>query len=380
MRVGIVTGEYPPMQGGVGAFSQILARGIARRGHDVQLFSERRARSVDPPLSGSTATWGPTSPLAIRRWAKGRRLELVNLQFQTAAYAMSPWIHFLPRVPGSIPLVTTFHDLRVPWLFPKAGRLRQRFVDGLARASAGVICTNHEDCSRLAASVALRAMIPIGSNILTPGPSAFDPALWRRRAGVDSDEFLIVWFGLINHSKGLESLLRSVAALRDDGVKTRLALVGGGAGHSDRSNAALGARIDELVAGLGLEDGLHRTGFLPDAEVAAWLRAGDLVALPFLDGASFRRGSLMAAIHHGCAVLTTSPQVDVPEFVHGKNLWLAPAGDDDALRSALAHLAAAPDTRARLRAGARRLAHRFDWDAIVDSTIAFFGRVLERQC
>lgn len=379
MRVGIVTGEFPPMQGGVGAFSQILARRIAQRGHDVQVFSDRRARSVDPPLSGSTVSWGPASLLAIRRWARNCRLDLVNLQFQTAAYSMSPWIHFLPRALGSIPLVTTFHDLRVPWLFPKAGRLRQRVVSGLARASAGVICTNHEDCSRLAQSVALRAMIPIGSNILAPCPPDFSALAWRRRVDVTPDEFLVVWFGLLNHSKGLESLLRSVAALRDGGVRARLVLLGGGAGDSDRSNVAFSERLDALVADLGLEERLHRTGFLPDAEVAAWLQASDLVALPFLDGASFRRGSLMAAIHYGCAILTTAPQVQVPEFEHGKNMWLVPAGDDRALGDALAQLAAAPETRARLRAGARSLAHCFDWDSIADATLAFFERALERQ-
>jgi hypothetical protein len=29
MKIGLITGEYPPMQGGVGAFTQELARAMA---------------------------------------------------------------------------------------------------------------------------------------------------------------------------------------------------------------------------------------------------------------------------------------------------------------------------------------------------------------
>ena len=48
--------------------------------------------------------------------------------------------------------------------------------------------------------------------------------------------------------------------------------------------------------------------YLPDNEVAACFGAVDLVVLPFTDGASYRRSSLIAAIHCRRAILTTEPQ------------------------------------------------------------------------
>ncbi len=380
MRIGIVSGEYPPMKGGVGACSQILAQHLHSRGHELFLFSDARARSEEFLLACTSGGWGPQALLALRRWARQQRLDLVNLQFQTAAFGMSPWIHYLPQFLGRIPLVTTFHDLAVPWLFPKAGTLRERIVLQLARSSSAVICTNHEDYSRLDSLLRCTRMIPIGSNILAQRPPDFDVGPWRQRAGVADNEILLAWFGLVNHSKGLDTLLQSLAELRDSGLTLRLVLIGGEAGDSDRSNIAfleaLGAQVDRL----GLEAALHHTGYLAASEVAAWLWASDLTVLPFRDGASFRRGSLMAAIRHGCATITTTTRVPVPEFVHGQNLWLVPPADAQALGTALRTLAASRESRDKLRLGASQLAARFDWDAIAADYVACFETVLvERQ-
>jgi hypothetical protein len=43
MRIGIVTGEYPPMQGGISTQTRVLAEKLAGRGHDVFVFSSAGA-------------------------------------------------------------------------------------------------------------------------------------------------------------------------------------------------------------------------------------------------------------------------------------------------------------------------------------------------
>ncbi|MCY3906664.1 MAG: glycosyltransferase family 4 protein [Anaerolineaceae bacterium] len=379
MRIGIVSGEFPPMTGGVGAFSQILARRMQGAGHTIEIFSDRRARSDDLSLTGAADSWRAPALAAIRRWSGCRRLDVVNLQFQTAAFGMSPWVHLLPQALHPTPVVTTFHDLRAPWLFPKAGRLRQASVTWLARHSAAAIFTNQEDYDRLRGKAQPCELIPIGSNILARRPADFSAMDWRRREGVNDGETLLSWFGLANHSKGLGSLLRTVARLRDSGRPLRLVIVGGGAGDSDPGNITFGKRLDDLVSRLCLDEVLLRTGFLSSEEVAAWLWSCDLAVLPFVDGASFRRGSLMAAIHHGCAILTTQPEVEIPDFVHGQNMWLVPAGDDPALERALAMLADSPVLRDTLRCGAMRLAATFDWGVIAGATLGLFRNVVEQR-
>jgi glycosyltransferase involved in cell wall biosynthesis len=376
MRIGIIIGEYPPMQGGVGAYSHILAHELARQEQTVFLFSSSGAQDDSLPLANSVKRWSLSSLLAARKWARENRLDVVSLQFQTAAYAMSPWVHFLPEALWPTPVVTTFHDLRFPYLFPKAGRLRDWIVMWLARASAGVIVTNHEDQQRLSPRPNC-SLIPIGSNILSKLASNYNRAEWRTRAGAGEGDFLIAYFGLFNHSKGIENLLNALAKLRRDGIPARLVMMGG-AGSSDPTNADFVHHMTTLIHELGLQAYVHQTGFIDEESVGAYLTASDVVALPFLDGASYRRGSLMAAIHYQRPIVTTQPQCAIPRFKDGENMLLVPVDDVSALAAALRRLYGAPELRAKLSAGAQLLAGDFEWPEIARETISFFQQVVGR--
>ncbi len=376
MRIGIITGEYPPMHGGVGAYTEILARHLIVEGQDVRLFSTRSAESADIPLTSPLRHWGPGCLNAVRQWAARESLDMVNLQFQTSAFKMSPWVHFLPEALGPTPLVTTFHDLNAPYLFPKAGGLRAWIVKRLAQRSAGVIVTNQEDATRLA-HLPHCVRIPIGSNILALLPEDFDPLRWRKAHGLAREAFVLAHFGLLNASKGLDTLLESMVMLRDSGVPVQLIIVGGSTGSTDPTNAAYKREIAAFIQQHGLTDHVYSTGFLEDAAVAAYLRGSDAVVLPFRDGASFRRGSLMAAIHYGAVIVTTQPHVNIPEFVHDGNMLFVPADDPAALRDSLRQIHDSPPEH--LRQGALQLDRHFTWDQITADYLACFRDVLENR-
>ena len=124
-----------------------------------------------------------------------------------------------------------------------------------------------------------------------------------------------------------------------------------------------GARPDTWMP-FYVGDYLRDTGHLSPADVSAWLLACDAVALPYRDGASLRRGSLMAALAHGCAVITTEPQSAFPGLRDGESARLVPAESAPALVLAVTGLLEAPELRARLGQGAAALAAQFAWPAI----------------
>ena len=378
MRIGVVTGEYPPMQGGIGAYSSILAKELTQQGNNVYVLSGTGAGTDNEAIVTDTVqSWGASSLRAIRNWSVEQRLDIINLQFQTAAFGMSPWIHFLPEVVGKIPLVTTFHDLRYPYLFPKAGRLRDWIVRRLAGRSNGVIVTNQEDQQRLA-QLSNVTLIPIGSNILKVLPPDFDAHEWRQQAGAKDDDFVLTYFGLYNRSKGLDILLQATANLRQSNIPLRLIMIGG-AGTSDPTNTVYAEEIKRTIEQLGLQDHVFQTGFVDEGAVGAYLSASDAIVLPFLDGASYRRGSLMAAIHYQKPIVTTTPQVTVPAFKDGKNMVMVKPGDVGALADAIRRLCESPENRTRLQAGAAKLAELFDWPQIAQDTIEYFRWVIEES-
>ncbi len=375
MRIGFITGEYPPMQGGVGAYTRILAGNIAAQGHEVHILSRVGTINDDPAiqLAPLIKQWTLASLPAIRTWAQG--LDVINVQYQTAAFDMSPLVHFLPHLIRR-PVVTTFHDLRHPYLFPKAGALRDYIVMHLARASSGAITTNYEDALKLAA-LPNSALIPIGSNILEPLGDDFDQRVWREKAGAGEGDFLLTYFGLINRSKGLEPLLESLSKLRANGVPARLIMIGN-AGTSDPTNAAYMTEIDALIERLELSPYIHRTGYIDDdTMIGAYLSASDAVVLPFADGASFRRGSLMAAIRYACPIVTTEPRIHIPTFQDHENMIFVPPDDSHSLTHALHRLYESPDLRERLKQGAKVLALDFDWAEIARDTVEFYEQVVK---
>lgn len=364
------------MQGGVGAYSQVLARALVVQGQEVCVFSNVEARAYDDGIAVKNAVnrWTPFSLQAVNAWARAEGLDVISLQFQTACYGMSPWIHFLPDYIKRIPVVTTFHDLRFPYLFPKAGALRDWIVLHLARTSDGTIVTNQEDFDRVRGLPNVR-LIPIGSNITTPLPIDFDPQPWCERAGVQPGDFLVAHFGFMKQGKGIETLLESIAKVRTKGIPARLLMIGGRASDSEPTDVAYTSSVDKLIDSLGLTPHVHWTGYLDEQAVSAYLKAADVVTLPFADGASYRRGSLMAAVHHGCAIVTTTPQFPTPAFVDGENMLLVSPGDSRQMAGAIHRLYDSPTLRARLQQGAVQLARHFDWSQIACNYIDFFKQL-----
>ncbi|MFQ5398419.1 MAG: glycosyltransferase family 4 protein [Anaerolineae bacterium] len=394
LRIGLVTGEFPPMEGGVGAFTQELARALAAAGHEVHIITDRQARpqavgrrplrELFEPVDIGFARLHPR----VRRWrwpslatiadiALRHELDVVNVQYQAAAYNMrSPAINFLPwRLRGVTRTVVTFHDLRVPYLFPKAGRLRRAAVNFMARRAHGVIVTNTADFHNLSPRFPhpIR-QIPIGSNIQAHPRDEKVVSAVRAGLGLAPSDCLLGYFGFLNPSKGADVLLEALAQL--DG-RTHLVFIGGRTGASDPdNNQAFERWMRGMIEQLGLVHRVHWTGFLDDAAVSAHLHAADMLVLPYRDGVSLRRGTLMAALAHGCPVITTQPAVPAPELRHGGNVYCVPANDVGALAGAIRAVAADHTLRAGLGEGAAQVAGAFSWDKIAAQTADFFHELL----
>lgn len=394
MRIGLVTGEYPPMQGGVGAFTRELAHVLDDLGHEIHVMTHREARPPMPageryslqqlrePIDVGYAhlhaqarrwRWGDVNRIAdiVRRYD----LDVINIQYQAAAYNMlSAAINLAPwRLKGLTTVAVTFHDLRVPYLLPKMAPLRRFVVRFMARQAHGVIATNSEDYGALRqwgiGQQRIR-QIPIGSNIAVHRPEEVDVLVTRRKLGLRPVDVLLGYFGFLNESKGADTLVRAVAALDD---AFHLVFIGGRTGASDTANnQAFLAGLERLIREVGVEDRVHWTDYLPDEAVSAHMAAADIMVLPYRDGVSLRRGTLMAALAHGRPVISTRPAAPFPELQHGREIWLVPPAAPDALADAIRTVADDDELRRRLARGAQRSAQQFTWDKIGRQTAAFF--------
>jgi glycosyltransferase involved in cell wall biosynthesis len=383
----------------------------------------------------------------VHRAANETKCDVLHIQYQTGAFAMHPVINLLPlrfKLHWTRPkIVTTFHDLRVPYLFPKAGPVRllanrlllensdaailtnvEDFLSAARRqirvgCHGTVACVGHTRVQDLASkqlegcipgrrdipsysvdsdqgawsdtshrnSVGRYHLVPIGSNIAVSPTAGFQREAWRARLGLSEGETLLCYFGLLNASKGLDVLLVALHKLRSAGRSLKLLIVGGSVGDTDPTNLAFRDQIERLIDRLALQDHLIWTGHLASGDVSAALLAADICVLPFHDGASFRRGSLMAVLAHGRPLITTrartrdehavwEKRLGQPVLVDGEHCLLIPPDDAAALAEAIAKLAEDRARAERLGRGAAMLAEHFTWQSIARRNLEIYQEIL----
>jgi len=390
VNICFVSGEYPPMQGGVGDCTHELGRALSQLGHRVVVVTSSKARRV-LPAEGAAAGEPEARPIVDHwNWASWGQVintaqeaaaDVLHIQYQTAAYGMHPAINLLPlrlRLVSPRPRVlVTFHDLRVPYLFPKAGPVREWANRTLARWSDAAIATNVEDYEQLKASGLLQEphLIPIGSNIHPRAPQGYDRQQWRHGLGVADGETLLCYFGFLNASKGGETLFHALSELLGRGLPAKLLMIGGQVGDSDPTNRAYLERVKALGEALGVTERVLWTGYMPPEQVSASFWAADVCLLPYRDGVSYRRGTLMAALAHGLPIVSTEPRVPMEALVHGQNIFLVPADDPCATAGAVETLASESELRKRLAWGALELSQRFTWEHIAAQTAQLYEQL-----
>ena len=361
-RLLFVSGEYPPDVGGVGDYTQHLQRALAAVGWPSHVLSRRDVRRWDARSLVHLLRRAPTGP------------GIVHIQYQPAAFDLLGDVCLMPAVLGvlrpRLRVVTTFHDVRVPYLFPKAGRLRWQAVRLLARTSGAVVAADERDLAALGGAAQRAYQVPIGSNVACAPPPGYDRAAMRARLGIT--DLGLVYFGLLNSSKGLEALLDAFSVILERRPRARLLVLGGAAGASDPTDRAVAAHLAGRLDAFG--ERIVRPGFLGAEALSAHLLAADVALLPYLDGASPRRGSLLACAAHGLPIVSAAP---VSAAVAAAVLGVPPT-DAPALAAAALRVADDAALQARLRAGSRALAERTGWPSIAAAHAALYHTLLDR--
>ncbi len=377
------------MQGGVGDYTWSLGSVLSRRGVDIHVLTGHEAGPSHLVPAGVSnvyadiSAWGWRLAGQVREVVQDVQPDVLHIQYQSAAFDLHPAINLLPRALRknrlSCAIAVTYHDLRTPYIFPKAGPLRWRANLALAQHSDAVIVTNAEDANRLRQVQSVAGKLreaPIGANIQPDPPAGFQRAAQRAGWNVGPEDLLLCYFGFLNESKGGEELMQALAQLVAAGVPAHLLMIGGQVGASDPTNHAYLLRVQALVETYGLSDRVRWTGFTAAAEVSANFFASDIAVLPYRDGASFRRGSLMAAIAHGLPVISTQPLVTIPELQDGENIRLVPVRSPEALAEAAQQLWQQPALLSKLGQGARLLAGQFSWDSIADRHLEIYRELV----
>ena len=222
-----------------------------------------------------------------------------------------------------VPLLVMVHEAWIDitdWRSALIGGWQRVQLRDLLHLADGVITSTQS----LADAIGGGAVhVPIATTIT---PVAVPPGAARAVLGLDS-RLVVALFGRGNPSRALDHAEAAIAAIADAHGAEGLAVLN------------LGADAPPLRLPPGVE--VTTPGALPADELSLRLHASDLVLLPFKDGVSTRRTTLMAALAHGVPVLGLSGGNTDTVLASARDaLVLTPVGDLAAFSRAAVALAA----------------------------------------
>ncbi len=318
----VITPEYPPQPGGVSDYTKQVAEGLAAEGEEVHVWcpSARTALPPEPDLGSIHVhrDLGRVMPADLKAldaklngFAAPRQILVQWVPHGYGRRSMNLpfcfWLWRRAKKHGDVVQVMVheaFLTFEGSWRQYGAALVHRLMTLILIRAASRAYFSAFE-CQRRWESLLLGQRIPLQ---LLPVPSnvgmARDSAKVEtiRKRFVPDGGLLLGHFG--TYGAPLLSVLEPIVyRLSRETPNQPLLLLGRG---------SLEFRDHVVGQCPAWAKYLHATGPLSSEELSSYLSACDVLVQPYPDGATTRRGSLMAAISHGKPVMTTSSPVTEP--------------------------------------------------------------------
>jgi D-inositol-3-phosphate glycosyltransferase len=387
--------------GGMNVYVLELARALARRGAEVEIFT-RATRSaqpavldVEPGIRVVHVAAGPFEGLDKNDLA-GQLCAFTAGVLRAEAHRPAGWydvVHthywlsgqagWLAAERWDVPLVHTMHTMArvknaalAPGDAPEPlGRIIGE--EQVVHAADALVASTREEAADLVREYGADPdrvhVVPPGVDLGTftplPLPDGADDVVAARRAlrarlGLPTDQPLVLFAGRVQLLKGPDVLVQALARL-DPAVQ--LVVLGGASGRPTAVR-----ELEALAHQCGVRDRVHVHPPVPRSQLSDWYRAADVVAVPS-HNESF---GLVAAEAQACGTPVVAAAVGglltvVVDDVSGVHV----AGHDPAeWARVLGDLLADDDRRARLAAGAVRCGARFGWDEAATAMLDVYAQ------
>ncbi len=280
--------------GGIPRLATTLARGLARRGHDVTVCTTDVRDARSRTARDRTTSHG----VDVRTFPNACNALAYHFQFfapiglrsflrSSATTFDVAHIHACHNLPGAI-AANALSRARVPYIVQPNGTAipierriaaKQIFARTIGRrllpGAARVIAVSDAECAQLREAGVTDSRIarvpnPIDDMEFAPLP---DGAPFRAGLAGAADRPLIVFLGKLTPRKGVDDLVRAFARITNRGAT--LAIAG--------NDMGAGSRIDRLIPHLELQSRVFVTGLLTGPERLAALAAADVVVYPSRD-------------------------------------------------------------------------------------------------
>ena len=413
MRVAMISYHTCPLAtlggkdtGGMNVYVRDLTRELGRRGVGVDIFTRSQDEHVPQVLHdlgfGNRIVHieaGPETPLEKDELAdylpkfvngimkvaqsKSLRYDLIHSHYWLSGLAALEL-----RSKWNIPVIHMFHTLavmknRVAQAPDEVASSRRVEAERrLIREADRIIAATQAEVAQIQwlyrENTDRVEVIPPGVDTSRFYPISVDEA--KEFIGLPSDLKVILYVGRIEPLKGIDTLMRAVATMKEAGVYDRfpfcVAIIGG---ELEDEGAGLSVEMERLTSlreTEGVGDNVNFLGSRDQDTLQYYYSAAEVVVVP----SHYESFGLVALEAMACGTPVVASETGGLAFLvrDGETGFHIPAGDSASLAQRLTDLLENDELRARLGRQAADYAKQYDWTLIADQILDLYGSVLPK--
>ena len=375
MKILQVVPFFSPVHGGSATVPYYLSKELAKRGHEVAIFTSDYELSREWVQSLHQVKVYPfkthlswikfyVTPSILKHAREGiKHFDLVHMHnyrsFQNVVvyhYVRKYGVPYVLQAHGSLPRIMAKQKLK--WIFDVL------FGYGLLRNASKVVALNQTEAQQYrGAGVPDEkiAIIPNGID-LTEYADLPPKGSFKKKFGIDEDERIVLYLGRIHKSKGLDLLADAFSDVSRNVRNVRLVVVGPDDGYA----ATLSRRISDLRIG----EKVLLTGFVEKRDKLAALIDSDVFVTPRFYGFPV---TFLEACLAQCPIITTSDELD---WIHD-NVGYVVEDSPIALAKAISNILQDKVTRERFKKNCKSAIKNFDISTVVSQLEDTYKSVME---
>jgi polysaccharide biosynthesis protein PslF len=361
MKVAFITPRWPPTPCGVGDYTLNLSQALKEKGVSVTVLTRQvplleRHDGID--VLAVSKSWRTLGVMRFLNKLKSIKPDILHLQYEGFGYNQSYTLPAFWRLYGG-PKVLTLHEV---WF----KNFVHRWRDKILQRGADQVIVNDQGCleryHQLGVDIPVEK-VGVGANV----------PLLNEPNSPPQDILRVGYFGFFNRIKTVDLLMEAVSDLkRKDNVNLELLMIGNFEPERRKEHRELKILADQL----GIQSRMKFTGFVSATDAAKLLKTCHIAVLPYIDGASPRRGSLQACLGLGVPTITTRSRYLEASLRDGENVLYLPNLSRQDLRQTIARLASDKALQSKLSTGGREFSREFTWSAIADKHIHLYEKIM----
>lgn len=390
MKILIASDLYAPVHNGVAKFSENLAIGLAKRGHDVAVIapSQTGKKSVEHEngvtIYRTKSTIFPfyqnfrisvTPQLEVRRILQEFQPDIIHIQMLLGVGTAT--MFFGRRY--DIPVVTTSHamaenlldNLKKMAVFSRPINYMLSEYGLRFHSQADVITSPTKSGLEVFGGRAERIERPVeiisnGVDLSLYTPQQRDAEILKK-FDLPEDRPIVTYIGRVDAEKHLSVLVRAMHRIVQE-KSAHLLIVGYGVDMDC---------LKELAEELDIEDHVTFTGRVSEEDKLALEQVGSLYAIP--SPAELQSIATLEAMACGQPVVAVDAGA-LPELCQdGRNGYLFPLDDDEKMAEAIAKILSDKELRAQFSEQSLAIAKTHDLQHTLDQFLALYDRTTEAK-